>query len=301
VPVTTPAARFEGDLVLASGEIRPRVRSPEVWRIVPLADGTAFGTLDYAVLVAYLAGMVGVGLYFMNQMKNTDDFFRGGQQMQWWAAGCSIFATMLSAITFMAIPAKAYAQDWVYLVGNLMIVAVAPVAVYLALPFFRRIDATSAYEYLELRFNRGVRLFASGLFTLFHVFRMAIVMSLAALGLVFINPDIRSLFDSFLKVIGVFMGVLGGLFALGMLTRRTSGAGAFVGVVAGAGVMFALPVFTEVQGYLYPAVGITTCFLTGLLASVAIDLVAAREEPERDLEGLTIFTQRAGEATDPAG
>jgi len=122
-----------------------------------------------------------------------------------------------------------------------------------------------------------------------------------ALGLVFINPDIRSLFDSFLKVIGVFMGVLGGLFALGMLTRRTSGAGAFVGVVAGAGVMFALPVCTEVQGYLYPAVGITTCFLTGLLASVAIDLIAAREEPERDLEGLTIFTQRAGEATDPAG
>ena len=45
--------------------------------------------------------------------------------------------------------AKAYAQDWVYAVGNMMIPVVALLAVGLALPFFRRMDATSAYEYLN--------------------------------------------------------------------------------------------------------------------------------------------------------
>jgi len=88
----------------------------------------------------------------------------------------------------MAIPAKSYAQDQVYLVGNLMILVAAPIAVYLALPFFRGIDATSAYEYLERRFNRSIRLFASASFTLFHIFRMGIVMSLAALALATITP-----------------------------------------------------------------------------------------------------------------
>ncbi len=527
-PVTTPAVVWDGAIVIASGEIRPRVRTNAVWRIKPTAHTQAFGPINLTVLVVYLMAMVGVGVYFMNKNKNTDDYFRGGQQMAWWAAGCSIFATMLSSITFMAIPAKAYAQDWVYLVGNMMILGVAPIAVYMALPFFRRIDATSAYEYLEKRFNRPVRLFASALFTLFHVFRMAIVMSLAGLalavvtpmsasqcviimgvlsilyctlggveaviwtdtiqtvvllggavlclvlmiagtggdlghlwntaadagklhsfnfhldatsanlalwvvifgaigqnfssytadqavvqrymttpderraarsiwfaaglaipasflfyglgtglfvfygahpekldptfttdqifplfilnetpvgiaglivagvfaaaqstvstsmnstatavvtdflrpfkacksergylnaaraltlafgiagtliGLVFVDPNIKSLFDEFLKVIGLFMGVLGGLFALGMLTRRANGPGALVGVVAGAGVMFALPLLTEINGYLYAAIGIACCFAIGYIVSVFIPTVP------RDLEGLTL-------------
>ena len=213
-PVTTPAVAFGDGVVLVSGEVRPRVRSPQVWEISPSFAKQGFGLLDYTVLVAYLLGMVGVGVYFMNRMKSTDDFFRGGQQMQWWAAGCSIFATMLSSITFMSIPAKAFAQDWVYALGNLMIVVVAPVAVYLALPFFRGIDATSAYEYLELRFNRPVRLFASGLFSLFHLFRMAIVMSLAGLALAVVTPLTPAQSVCLMGILCILCGTLGGVEAV---------------------------------------------------------------------------------------
>ena len=99
--------------------------------------------------------------------------------MPWWAAGCSIFATMLSSLTYTGIPSKAFAQDWVYAVGNMMIPVVAFVAVFVALPFYRRLDVTSAYEYLERRFSRKVRWFGSASFTLFHLFRMAVVMSVS--------------------------------------------------------------------------------------------------------------------------
>ncbi len=118
------------------------------------------------MLFGYLLAMVGIGVYFANKNKNTDDYFRGGKHIPWWAAGCSIFATMLSSLTYTGIPSKAFAQDWVYAVGNMMIPVVAFVAVYVALPFYRRIDVTSAYEYLEKRFSRGVRLFGSASFTL---------------------------------------------------------------------------------------------------------------------------------------
>ena len=57
------------------------------------------------------------------------------------------------------------------------------------------------------------------------------------IGLLFVNPEIKSLFDQFIKVIGLFMGVLGGLFVLGALTHRANGAGALVGALVGAGVM----------------------------------------------------------------
>src|SRR5690606_25586022 len=161
---------YGNEILLATGEVRPRVRSRQVWRISHVEKAREFGAINYTVLLVYLSSLVGIGIYFARQTRNTDDFFRGGQQIPWWAAGCSIFATMLSSLTFTGLPAKAFAQDWVYAVGNLMIAAVAVVAVYFALPFYRRIDATSAYEYLEKRFSQSVRLFGSVSFSLFHVF-----------------------------------------------------------------------------------------------------------------------------------
>lgn len=147
-----------------------------------------FGWLNMSVLILYLAGVVLFGLYFMTRNKNTNDFFRGGQSIPWWAAACSIYATMLSSLTYMALPALVYQSNWVLLIGILTIVAVAPIAVYVAIPFFRQIDATSAYEYLSKRFNLTIRLLASSLFTLFHLGRMGVVMALTALALSAITP-----------------------------------------------------------------------------------------------------------------
>jgi SSS family transporter len=158
--------------------------------------------------------MLLVGFYFAKRNRTTDDYFRGGQRIAWWAAGCSIFATMLSSITYMAIPAKAFAQDQVYLIGNLVIVAVAPIAIYLALPFFRRIDATSAYEYLERRFNRPVRFFASASFTIFHIFRMGIVMSLAALALGTVTPLSATQCVLVMGVLSIVYCTVGGVVAV---------------------------------------------------------------------------------------
>lgn len=186
--VTTHAVLWNDAIVIPSGEVRPRVRTPQVFSITPVVRSGQFGTVNYVVLFAYLSAMVAVGFYFARRNNSTDQYFRGGQNIPWWAAGCSIFATMLSSLTYTGVPSKSYAQDWVYSIGNFMIPVVAVVAIYVALPFFRRIDATSAYEYLEKRFNRSVRLFGSLSFTLFHIFRMAVVMSLTGLALAVATP-----------------------------------------------------------------------------------------------------------------
>ena len=212
--VTTIAVKSGHDVLLIGGEVRPRVRTISAWRITPVAHNVTFGPVNFSVLVFYLLAMVGVGVYFARKNTSTDDYFRGGQKIPWWAAGCSIFATMLSSITFMAIPAKAYAQDWVYIVGNFMIPCVAPLAVFVALPFFRRIDATSAYEYLHKRFNLPVRLFGSGLFTMFHIFRMGIVMSLAALALASVTPLTPAQCVLIMGVLSIIYCTLGGIEAV---------------------------------------------------------------------------------------
>ncbi|MEN6309159.1 MAG: sodium/solute symporter, partial [Anaerohalosphaeraceae bacterium] len=217
--VTTTAVRWGSDavndpIVIPSGEIRPRVRSPKMWSIVPVHSPGKFGAADFLVLGIYLAAMIGVGVYFSFRNKNSDDYFRGGQRVPWFVAGLSIFATMLSSVTFIAIPAKAYMTDWVYFLVNMMAVLVTPAVIYLFLPFFRNIDATSAYEYLEKRFNRFIRLFASASFIIFQVGRMAIVMYLPALAISAITPLTEIQCILLMGLLSVIYCTMGGLEAV---------------------------------------------------------------------------------------
>lgn len=181
--VTTGAVHWQDRLVLPSGEVRPGVRTPAVQAAELSGGGSSFGLWNSLVLVAYLAGLVWIGVRFARREEGTSDFFLAGRRIPWWAAGISIFATQLSAITFVSTPAVAFSTDWVVLPGKAMILAMAPIVVLLYLPFFRRLDVTTAYEYLERRFHVAVRLFGSASFVTFQLMRMAIVLFLPALAL----------------------------------------------------------------------------------------------------------------------
>ena len=126
----------------------------------------------------------------------------------------SIFATMLSSITFIAIPTQAYLQDWRYFVMAFFIIGMAPVAIYYYLPFFCRLGITSAYEYLEKRFNLGVRLFGSAAFVVFMVCRVAVVTLLPAIAL---NAVTGISIDACILICGILTMIycsLGGLEAV---------------------------------------------------------------------------------------
>ncbi len=147
------------------------------------ASSSGFSTLDYSTLIAYFAVLVVMGIYFAGKGSSTDDFFLAGRRMPWWATGLSIFGTQLSSISFMAVPAKVYATDWVYFLLQMTIVMIAVPVVFFYLPYFRRVRMTSAYEYLESRFNLPVRMYASVSFVLYQMGRMAIVLFLPAIAL----------------------------------------------------------------------------------------------------------------------
>jgi len=212
--VTTTALKWGNRIIIPSGEVRPRVRSPKIWSIAPESTRKGFGAVNYTILIGYLLLMIGIGFYFNRKNKDTDDYFRGGSQIPWWAAGCSIFATMLSSLTFTGLPSKAFAQDWVYAMGNMMIPVVAILAVYIALPLYRKLDVTSAYEYLENRFSRGVRLFGSASFTLFHIFRMSVVMSLTGLALAVATPLTPAESVILMGALSILYCTLGGIEAV---------------------------------------------------------------------------------------
>jgi solute:Na+ symporter, SSS family len=183
-PVTTPLVRWNETVVFPGGEIRPGVRSTKVLAGKMEVHAGGFRAWDWTVLLIYFLLVAGISIYVSKTMNaSTDDFFLGGQKIPWWAAGISIFGSKLSALTFIAIPAKTFATDWVYIFANLMIVAVAPVVIWFFLPYFRKFKITSVYEYLAIRFNNQVKMLGSLTFVLFQVGRLGIIIYLPALVL----------------------------------------------------------------------------------------------------------------------
>ncbi|MBR2837861.1 MAG: sodium:solute symporter [Kiritimatiellae bacterium] len=142
-----------------------------------------FGAVAWSVLAAYFVLMAGMAWYFIRKKKSAADYFTGGGRIPWYVAGMSIFATMLSSVTFLAAPAQYYISDWRYFPMTVGIFLLAPLVIYCYLPFFRGLKVASAYAYLEQRFNAAVRLFASGAYVVFMVSRVAIVTLLPALAL----------------------------------------------------------------------------------------------------------------------
>jgi SSS family transporter len=181
--VTTTAVRWRGGMVVASGEIAPGVRTRKVWTgKIDLGD-VSFGTANWAVLSLYLVAIVWMGFRFASRSSTTDDYFTASGRIPWWAAGLSIFGTMLSAITYLSIPARAFGTDWSWFLVNMGIVATAPIVLFAFLPFFRKLKVTSAYEYLGVRFDGSVRCFGSASFICFQIGRMGVVVLLPALAL----------------------------------------------------------------------------------------------------------------------
>ncbi len=79
---------------------------------------TGFHWIDYLALGLYLTGMLALGFYFTRREHTTSRFFLGDRKMPWWAVGISIFATKLSAITYISIPGRSFETDWSWLVYN---------------------------------------------------------------------------------------------------------------------------------------------------------------------------------------
>ncbi|MGL5904575.1 MAG: sodium:solute symporter [Cetobacterium sp.] len=165
---------------------------------------------NWIVLAFYFLSMVGIGIYFSKRNKSTEDYFTASGRIPSWVTAFSIYATALSSISFIAIPASVFKggaiMGWHPFGIVLMVIWVALVFV----PFFRRVNVTTAYEYLGKRFDNGFRWVGSLTFILFHLIRMAVVLYLPTLALKealpSLNPVLLLVVVAFLCVVYTSLG-----------------------------------------------------------------------------------------------
>ncbi len=128
--------------------------------------------LDIGIIIAYLIGMVLVGVYFSRRNTSADAFTRAAGRIPGWAIGISIYATFLSSNTFLGVPGKAYGGNWNAFVFSLSMPLAAWIATRYFVPFYRSTGEVSAYTNLEKRFGTWARTYAVVCFLLTQLARI---------------------------------------------------------------------------------------------------------------------------------
>jgi SSS family solute:Na+ symporter len=138
--------------------------------------------VDLVVLLAYLAAVVGLGLWFARRSTSTGEYMAADRTLPGWAVGLSMFGSYISSISFLANPGKAYEGNWNAFAFSLATPIAAAVAVRWFVPFYRHSGHISAYEHLEQRFGVWARTYAVSCFLLYQSARMGTVIYLLALA-----------------------------------------------------------------------------------------------------------------------
>src|SRR5258707_10133655 len=198
--------------------------------------------LDLAIVIVYLLGVTGLGVYFRGKQRDVRDYFLGGRTAPWWALAFSIVATETSTLTIIGTPALAYSGNmtfvqWVfgYLVGRFLITL-------FFLPAYFRGEFLTAYAVIEKRFGQRMRSVAAVTFLMtrtlaegVRVAAIALVVSVA-LGtserlavVVVIALTVLYTFEGGMKAViwtdvaQFLLYLLGSVVTLGMLLHRIPG------------------------------------------------------------------------------
>ena len=132
--------------------------------------------LDLVVIAIYFAAVAAIGLKFARRQTSTEAYFVARRSIPSWAMGLSVFATIISSITFIAYPGAAYKGNWNLLVPGFMAVGVLLLLGTTLISFFRHAVGMSAYEYFEKRFGYGARAYSALAFTAGHFSKMGFVL-----------------------------------------------------------------------------------------------------------------------------
>jgi len=135
-------------------------------------------TLDIIVIVAYMAMMSLIGLYFSRKLESRNDFFLGGRGMHWILVGGSL--SLFSTISFLAVPGEMIRYGLGFFVAYLIVPFIIPVINRVVLPILMSLPISSAYDYLEKRFGIKVTRMSEYVFVLKTILWMGAIIYTAS-------------------------------------------------------------------------------------------------------------------------
>lgn len=176
---------------------------------------TSLHWIDAVILTVSILAAVVVGVYFSKKQKSTNAYFAASGNVPAWAVGMSMFATIISSVTFLAYPGAAYGGNWILLVQGLMVPIILVGLIGFIVPLYRKVIKLSTYEYFERRFGMFARFYSSVAFILENFSKMGAVLYLMGLAMAMFTGgmDIRTIIIA-VGVVIIVLTYLGGMEAI---------------------------------------------------------------------------------------
>lgn len=142
---------------------------------------TQLTSVDYLVILAYLAATMAIGLWVGSYVRSGSDFFLAGRSLPWWAVGMSLVATDIGGTDLMGVGGDTYRYGIV--MGNFEWIGCVPamiVGAFVFIPHLWRCRVTTIPEYLERRFNVQLRCSVSACWLLFMACNLGVMLLASA-------------------------------------------------------------------------------------------------------------------------
>jgi len=139
--------------------------------------------IDWAIVAIYASSTLVLGWYFSRRQNNTQEYFVGSGSMNSTLIGVSLFATLLSTISYLSMPGELLGKGPVYMSNLLALPLVFVIVGYILLPVYMRYRVTSAYELLEARLGLSVRMLGVVMFLSLRLVWMSLLVYLTAKAL----------------------------------------------------------------------------------------------------------------------
>ncbi|XP_052062969.1 sodium-coupled monocarboxylate transporter 1-like isoform X3 [Mytilus californianus] len=155
---------------------------------IPLKMKTndTFHIIDYIIFILTLLISTAIGIFYAwkdKKCQNTTDFLLGGRKMHLFPVTLSLMASFLSSVSVLGVPTEIFYNGAIYWIGTFSAFLFIPFTVHCILPVLYEVGLASAFEYLEMRFNKLVRIIGCLVFQLQMILYMAVVLYAPALAL----------------------------------------------------------------------------------------------------------------------
>lgn len=164
-----------------------------------------FNAADWIVIIAYLAGVIGLGVWFGKDQRNVRDYFLGNRNIPWWGIGLSIVAAETSALTIIGVPAIAYGGNLAFVQMIIGYVLARIILAVVMVPHYFSGEIYSPYQLLENHLGRAPRQLAGGVFLLMETMAAGVRVYVACI------PIRLMLGDALLSFGGVMNPILGAI------------------------------------------------------------------------------------------
>jgi len=158
-------------------------------------------TSDWAVIAVYLVGIIGLGVWFGRDQRNTRDYFLGSKTVPWWGVGLSIVAAETSALTIIGVPSMAYGGNLLFIQMIIGYVLARVILALVMVPHYFRGEIFSPYELFAHAFGPRARQTAGAMFLLSETLAAGVRVYVACI------PIQLMLGLKVLPAIGLFIGL----------------------------------------------------------------------------------------------